>query len=87
MDKDRIRIRRERRQQFLAELYEENDGSVSEFVDGLEIAARLGADVEEGRRIIAYFEEKGLIKVDDHKAGIVRLTADGVDVVESEELF
>lgn len=87
MDKERIRVRRERRQQFLAVLYEKNDGSVSEFVDGLEIAAGLGADVEEGRRIIAYFEEKGLLKVDDHKAGIVRLTADGVDAVESQEIF
>jgi hypothetical protein len=84
MDKDRIKARRERRQLFLRTLYEEIDGSVSEFVDGLEIAHRLGADAEEGRRIIAYLEEKGLIKVDDHKTGIVRITAGGVDAVETE---
>lgn len=65
-------------------LYEEIDGSVNEFVDGLDIATRLGADPEEGRRIIAYLEEKGLLKVDDHKAGIIRITADGVDAVETE---
>lgn len=84
MDKDRIRARRERRQQFMRALYEEIDGSVNEFVDGLDIATRLGADPEEGRRIIAYLEEKGLLKVDDHKAGIIRITADGVDAVETE---
>lgn len=84
MDKERIRARRERRQQFMRALYEEIDGSVNEFVDGLAIATRLGADAEEGRRIIAYLEEKGLLKVDDHKAGIIRITADGVDAVETE---
>jgi Mn-dependent DtxR family transcriptional regulator len=84
MDKERIKARRERRQQFMRALYEEIDGSVNEFVHGLDIAERLGADPEEGRRIIAYLEEKGLIKVDDHKAGIIRITADGVDAVETE---
>lgn len=84
MDKERIKARRERRQQFMRALYEEIDGSVNEFVDGLDIATRLGADPEEGRRIIAYLEEKGLLKVDDHKAGIIRITADGVDAVETE---
>ena len=85
MDKDRIKERRERRQHFLRTLYQEVDGSVNDFVDGLELASRLGAEPEEGRRIIAYLEEKGLLKVDDHKAGIVRITADGVDAVETEE--
>lgn len=84
MDKERIKARRERRQQFMRALYEEIDGSVNEFVDGLDIATRLGADPEEGRRIIAYLEEKGLLKVDDHKSGIIRITADGVDAVETE---
>ena len=84
MDKDRIKTRRERRREFLRTLYEEIDGSVNEFVDGLEIGMRLGADEAEARRIIAYFEEKGLLKVDDHKTGIIRLTADGVDAVETE---
>ena len=84
MDKERIKARRERRQAFMRELYEEIDGSVNDFVDGLEIATRLGADAEEGRRIIAYLEEKGFLKVDDHKSGIIRITADGVDAVETE---
>ena len=36
MDKQKIKERRERRQQFLRTLYEEVDGSVNEFVDGLD---------------------------------------------------
>ncbi|MGQ0560795.1 MAG: hypothetical protein ACT443_02860 [Gemmatimonadota bacterium] len=80
---ERIRARRERRQQFLRLLYDEVDGSVSEFVDGLDIGSRLGADAAEARRIIEYLEEKGLLKVDDHKSGIVRITAAGVDAVET----
>jgi hypothetical protein len=84
MDKERIKARRELRNAFLANLYDRVDGSVSEFVDGHEIAIQLGADEEEAKRILAYFEERGLLKIDDHKTGIVRITADGVDVVEKE---
>lgn len=85
MDEDVIKARRARRQEFLRLLYKKTDGSVSEFLDGYAIAAAVGADQEEAKRIVAYFEEKGLLKVDDHKTGIVRITADGVDAVEGEE--
>ena len=34
---------------------------------------------------MAYLEERQWIVVDDHKTGIVRLTADGVDRVELGE--
>lgn len=83
MDADRIRARRERRAAFLHAIYAETDGSVSDFVDGFQIGAGVGADADEVRRIITYFEEKGLLKVDDHKAGVIRITAAGVDEVET----
>jgi hypothetical protein len=83
MDQDRIRARRERREAFLRALYAEVDGSVSDFVDGFQIAAGVGADGDEARRIMAYFEEKGFLLVDDHKTGVIRITATGVDVVET----
>jgi predicted ArsR family transcriptional regulator len=83
MDKEAIRERQKRRQAFMRRLYETVDGSVSEFVQGFELAAELGADGEEARRILAYLEEKGLIKVDDHRNGVIRITAAGVDEVES----
>jgi ribosomal protein S25 len=83
MDKEELHERRRRRTEFLQALYERVDADVNEFVDGYEIAQRVGADQAEAKRIIAYFEEKGSVKVDDHKAGIIRITADGIDVVES----
>jgi hypothetical protein len=85
MDGDAIKARRQLRAQFLRSLYEQVDGSVSEFVNGFEIGSRVGADSAEARRIIEYLEEKGLLKVDDHKNGIVRITANGVDAVETGE--
>jgi len=83
MDSERIALRRAQRAQFLRMLYDLVDGSVNEFVDGHQIAAEIGAMPEEARRIMAYFEEKQLIKIDDHKAGIIRITAAGVDEVET----
>jgi hypothetical protein len=82
---DRMRLRRQRRREFMAQLYNEVDGSVSEFVSGLELGARLGIDEPESHRIMAYLEEKGLVLVDDHRAAIIRITADGVDFVETSE--
>lgn len=67
-------------------LYQAVDGNVSEFVQGFEIAGALNADAEEARRIIAYLEEKGWIKVDDHRNGVIRITAAGVDAVETTTL-
>lgn len=83
MDKKELHERRRRRMEFLHALYEEVNADVNEFVDGYAIATRVGADQAEAKRIIAYLEEKGAVKVDDHKAGIIRITADGIDVVES----
>lgn len=83
MDQERIRTRRRLRAAFLEALYEAVDGSVNEFVDGYEIATAVGADSDEARRIIAYFEEKGLLMVDDHKTGVIRITAAGVDAAEA----
>jgi predicted transcriptional regulator len=83
MDKEELHERRRRRIEFLQALYHDVDADVNQFVDGYEIAARVGAEQSEAKRIIAYLEEKGSVKVDDHKAGIIRITADGIDVVES----
>ena len=86
MDSDQARARRQRRTEFLRVLYEDVNASVNEFVDGIAIGSRVGADAEEARRIIAYFEEKGALMVDDHKTGVIRITATGIDLVEAEIL-
>lgn len=75
--------RREQRREFLRLLYEETDGSVSEFVSAYDIGAVLGIDDTETRKMFEYLEEKGFVMVDDHRAGIIRITAAGVDEVES----
>ncbi|HEX6135262.1 MAG TPA: hypothetical protein VFZ24_14935 [Longimicrobiales bacterium] len=75
--------RRELRREFLKRLYLAVDGSISEFVSAHELGAELGIDAAESRRIFEYLEEKGLVLVDDHRAGIIRLTAAGVDEVEA----
>ena len=74
--------RRRRRQVFLQALYRQTDGHVAEFVAAQELAAELRIGEAELARILAYLEERQWIAVDDHRAGIVRLTADGVDQVE-----
>jgi DNA-binding IclR family transcriptional regulator len=62
------------------------DASVSEFVNGYELAERVGIDRSEAAKLFAYFEEKGFIKVDDHREGTLRITAAGIDSVEAAEL-
>jgi DNA-binding MarR family transcriptional regulator len=83
---ERIAERRRQREEFLARLYHEVDASVTLFVSAFDLADELGLDREEAARVVAYFEEKGLLKVDDHRAGVLRLTAAGVDEVEQRLL-
>jgi hypothetical protein len=79
-----IRRRRELRQEFIRRLYERVDGSVSEFVNAMELGRDMRMDDAETLKICEYFEEKGLVMVDDHRAGILRITAAGVDAVEAD---
>jgi len=78
-----IAERRQNRTAFLVRLYEMVDASVSTFVSGPEIASSVGVTAEEGMRIVEYLEEKQYIHIDDHKLGIIRITALGIDHVET----
>lgn len=80
---ERIRERRAQRAHFLERLYHAVDGSVSEFVCAFDIGAALELEQAECRRVFEYHEEKGFVKVDDHREGIVRITAAGIDEVET----
>ena len=77
-----MRARRERRSTLLRSVYSAADASVTEFVSAYELAESQGVAQEEARKIIAYLEEKGFLLVDDHRAGVVRITAEGIDAVE-----
>jgi Mn-dependent DtxR family transcriptional regulator len=79
---DGIAERRRRRTALLIRMYHEVDGSVARFISGFELAHTLGLERDEAEKAIAYLEEKGLLKVDDHRAGVLRLTAAGVDEAE-----
>lgn len=80
---DSMQQRRERRRELLKRLYLRVDGSVTDFVSAWELGAELGMEETESRKVIEYLEEKGYVMVDDHRAGIVRMTAAGVDEVET----
>ena len=75
--------RRERRAQFMNRLYEKVDASVSEFVSAFEIAQEIEMPNDEVVRTIEYLEEKRYLHIDDHKQGIIRITAAGIDHVEA----
>lgn len=83
MEDDQLRRRRKLRRAFLKRLYLRVDGSVSEFVDANEIGRELELDESATRRMFEYLEEKGHVLVDDHRGAVIRLTAVGVDAVES----
>jgi hypothetical protein len=80
---DEFAARRRLRAAFLETLYRATDGDVAAFVSAAEQAPPLGIPPDELRRVLAYLEERGWIAVDDHRAAIVRITADGVDRVEA----
>jgi hypothetical protein len=79
---DDMRLRRERRSVLLRSIYDTADASVTEFVSAYDLSAAQEVPPEEARKAIAYLEEKGYLLVDDHRAGIVRITAEGIDAVE-----
>ncbi|HSJ06039.1 MAG TPA: hypothetical protein VK936_05005 [Longimicrobiales bacterium] len=81
---DDMQRRRHLRRELLRQLYRRVDGSVSEFVNAFDIGRDLGIDESETRRIFEYLEEKGFVMVDDHRGGIIRLRAAGIDEVEGE---
>jgi hypothetical protein len=84
--REEIERRRRQRAQFLMRLYDVVDANVSTFVSAWEIAASIEMGEDEARHVIDYYDEKGFLFVDDHRAGTVRLTAAGVDHVEEARL-
>lgn len=86
-DHDANDLRKQRpawRRALLAGVYDEAAASVTEFVDALAIAAALGIPEPEARKAIGYLEEKGWLRVDDHRSGVARLTAAGADEIEAQ---
>jgi len=75
--------RRERRMRLLRALYGRTDADVRLYEDAHEIAVELGIDHDEVPRIIAYLEERGYVVATGATGATIRITADGIDRVES----
>jgi hypothetical protein len=78
-----LRQRRLDRHRFLAALYARSDADVGAYEDGRDLADGLGIPLPEAERIVRYLEERGFVQ---HLGGgglTLRITAAGIDHVES----
>jgi CTP-dependent riboflavin kinase len=83
MDHDAIRTRRENRGRFLQRLYEVSEHEASEYLDGYDIAAELGLSRQDAERIVRYFEDHGYVRKVNNSGLTVRITAQGIDFLET----
>ena len=84
MQPDEMRRRREARRRFLEVLYASSEEGESEFCDGYALAAELGLSRQEAERIVRYHEDHGFVRRAGGQGLVVRITAQGIDHVESE---
>ncbi len=80
---DEIRARRENRQRFLYRLYQLSEEDIEVYAEGYEIAAELGLSREEAERIARYHEDHGFVKKIGGSGLSLRITARGIDHIES----
>lgn len=84
MPDDAIRQRRENRRRFLRRLYEHSEEGASEYVDGYEVAAELALSRQDLERIVRYHEDHGFVTKTPGGGLTLRITARGIDHVETE---
>jgi CTP-dependent riboflavin kinase len=80
---DEIRQRRENRKRFLQRLYDSSENDSSAYVDGYEIAADLGLSRQDAERIARYFDDHGYVVNSSGTSLTLRITAKGIDHVET----
>lgn len=83
---DEIRQRRENRRLFLQRLYDSSESDTSAYVDGYEIAADLGLSRQDAERITRYFDDHGYVANSSGTGLTLRITAKGIDHVETGAL-
>jgi CTP-dependent riboflavin kinase len=81
---DEVRRRRESRRRFLELLYEHSEGGESEYQDGYEIAGEIGLSRQDAERVVRYHEDHGFVRKSGSHGLTVRITAQGIDHVETE---
>ncbi|HEX6749557.1 MAG TPA: hypothetical protein VF092_19840 [Longimicrobium sp.] len=80
---DEVRRRRELRRRFLERLYEQSEQGESEYQDGYELAAELGMTRQDAERVVRYHEDLGFVRKSGSHGLTVRITAQGIDHVET----
>jgi CTP-dependent riboflavin kinase len=83
MNDEEVRLRREARRRFLEALYDTSERGESEYQDGYEIAAELGVSRQDAERIVRYHEDHGYVRKSGSHGLTVRITAQGIDHVET----
>ena len=83
-DDSAIRRRRENRRRFLQRLYQHSEEGASEYVDGYEVADELGLSRPDLERIVRYHEDHGYVTKTTGAGLTLRITARGIDFVETE---
>ena len=82
-DPDTVRRRREDRRRFLERLYRSSEEEGIVYEDGYEIAEELGLTRTDAERIARYHEDHGFLKNTGGSGLTLRITALGIDYIES----
>ena len=80
---DAVRARRENRRRFLDYLYRCSEEEDTEYRDGYEVADELGISRQDAERIVRYLEDHGYVVKTGRTGLVLRITAAGIDHVES----
>lgn len=80
---DAVRARRENRRRFLDYLYRCSEEEDTEYRDGYEVADELGISRQDAERIVRYLEDHGFVTKTGRTGLVLRITAAGIDHVES----
>jgi CTP-dependent riboflavin kinase len=80
---DAVRARRENRRRFLDSLYRCSEEEDTEYRDGYEVADELGISRQDAERIVRYLEDHGFVTKTGRTGLVLRITASGIDHVES----
>ncbi len=83
MTDEEVRSRREARRRFLELLYDHSERGESEYQDGYEIAAELGISRQDAERVVRYHEDHGFVRKSGSHGLTVRITAQGIDHMET----
>lgn len=83
IDAGLVRRRREDRRRFLERLYRSSEEQGVVYEDGYDIAGELGLSRADAERIARYHEDHGYVKGMGGSGLTLRITARGIDFVES----